>query len=290
MSSHSRKSRVYNIGLSTFKRSNERPSRREKLERPQRREKVQAPPKPKKAKAALNLGPSSQAASSLTRTESPTAPVRSTSNVLYADELQALRMSLATGGRDESAQRKGARLSGDLSRKMRNEQRNVNRDIASTERAIEKTSDPSQRANLQYRLKVLQSLKQGMAQSYESYDGQRVYTPAKARLDAMNEYLDKFKGAQNMKEQRGFRVRPDMSYAKEFMQGFESKWRSAIEDAFADGGIEFTAKYQELLDEYHQAIRSFDSDEAKRVVSRMASYKVKYYSTRPHINQGRKAK
>lgn len=290
MSSHSRRLKADKIGLPTFKHPKERSSRHEKVERPQRREKVQAPPKPKKAKTSLNLGPSSQVASSLVRTESPKAPVRSTSNVQYADELGALRRSLATGRKDDSAQRKGAKLSGDLSRKMRNEQRNINRDIASTEKAIEKTSDPVQRANLQYRLKVLQSLKQGMAQSYTSYDGQKVYTPAKARLDAMQEYLDRFKGAQNLKVQRGVRVKPDMSYAQEFMGRFEGKWRSALDDAFADGGIEFTARYQDLLDEYYRAIRSFDSDEAKRVVSRMASYKVSYYSRRPRINQGRKAK
>ena len=279
MSSHSRKSSVYKINLSKFNRS------KEKVERPQRLEKVQAPTKQKMPKASFNLGASPKARSVI-----PNSQVRSTSNVMYADELQALRMSLATGRKDESTKRKVSRLSGDLSRKMRNEQRNINRDIASTERAVDKTSDPSQRENLQYRLKVLKSLKQGMAQSYESYDGQRVYTPAKARIAAMNEYLDKFKGAKNMKEQIGFRVRPDMSYANEFMQSFESKWRSALDDSFADGGIEFTAKYQDLLDEYNLAIRSFDSDEAKRVVSRMASYKVEYYSTRPHINQGRKAK
>lgn len=177
----------------------------------------------------------------------------------------------------------------DLSRYMRNQQSSINRDIKNTEKALGRTKDSTERRNLEHRLKELQNLKETMAASFQGEEG-RVYNPANARIDALNEYLTKFKGAAHLEEQRAYQVRSDLEYSAEFQRRFEKRWREAVNEAVDGSAYANTVQYQELYEDYVQALRSFDSDEAKRVVSKMEAGRKRYYTNRPRINQGRKAK
>lgn len=253
--------------------------------------------KRRKARVEKKLAKKAKEPVKPTRLEHASEPKSSISlkNVVRETGLERLKQSLAAAEnspeakRKSSERRKAALLSGEQSRQMRNQQSAINKDIKSTEKAMKGTKDSGERANLEHRLKQLKDLKDTMAASFKGDYG-KVYNPADARIDAMNEYMTKFKGAAHLDEQRVYRVRIDSDYSANFMRRFERRWRDAVNEATDESAYANTVQYQDLYDDYIRAIRSFDSDEAKRVVSKMESGKKRYYASHPKLNQGRKAK
>lgn len=200
-------------------------------------------------------------------------------------ELANLYASMVMPGSSEwkatqADRRKKSPVPRELQREFRNAQRSIVRDINATMREYNKSIGTPQADFLAYRLSNLQSLRHAMLGSYKRDDGLRYYNLASGRLDAYDVYLAKFKGRANLDEQRTKIVRAPMSMPK--FDKFGNLLKPG-QDVFRDNAIKKygydkliddtpfaqTARYQELMDELEQAIREYDSDQARRIITKL---------------------
>lgn len=159
-----------------------------------------------------------------------------------------------------------------IGRQMRNEQRNIGRDIKATEKAMSKLDTSSaEYANLECRLDSLKTIKKSMAQK-QDIAGSMVYNRYDSRYAAMEAYIYGFKGKAHLDEQRNYRVSLETAYGpvkwhnegvERFKKNLEAKYDNLFDDI--DDGFKNTRVFQELQEEYENALRAYDSDAAKRV-------------------------
>ena len=160
------------------------------------------------------------------------------------------------------------------SRMFRNMQSAINKDVKATRRMIESGKYNSQEmANLEYRLKQLNSIRNRMKQSYKE-DGLTVYNTTGIRKNALNDY-QKIRGAKNAVKSVNRKFKIGLSDGEEeFKRRVEAK-----EGFFGDEDISFPA-YEDLLEDFENAIKSYDSSQAREILRKVMGMKEDYYNTR----------
>jgi len=167
-----------------------------------------------------------------------------------------------------------------MSRVIRNEQRNIGRDIKATDREMSKL-DPNSREyeNLQGRRNRLALLQFEMRQK-NVIDGETKYNSTATRLHAFEEYVTKFGGRAKLEEQREQIVNLSYSFGQEtFLHRVKNFYKEAfvdIEDP--EGMFERTPTYERLQWEMEMAVRAYDYDTVLDIVSQLSHGKKQFYS------------
>lgn len=162
-------------------------------------------------------------------------------------------------------------------RKFRNEQRNIGRDITATKREMKKATRGSlEYNNLDARLRSLESLRNRMKASVKSASGTS-RNPLSTRLEALIDYVSRFKGAKNLQESKR-RVTParkpvdaDMMIDRTVKANGLQNPQDLTQRARSNTGIpEATTKQLEDMElELQDAASRYDSDEIKRIIRLM---------------------
>lgn len=191
----------------------------------------------------------------------------------------------------QSERRKQSQMpSAKIGRRMRNEQRNIGRDIKATEKAMSRLDTGSvEYANLEHRLESLKVIKKSMAQK-QDIAGSTVYNRYDSRYAAMEAYIYGFKGKAHLDEQRSFRVSIESAYGpvkwhtenvEQFKKNMEARYDTLFDDI--DDDFKNTMVFQELQEEYENALRSYDSDAAKRVAMEMYEKSVNWSDDHEYV-------
>lgn len=152
------------------------------------------------------------------------------------------------------------------SRMIRNEQRNIGRDIKSTMRAMDKAKG-SEKTNLAARLEYLQTLRTSMLASWRDDDGYRHYNTASGRFEAVVKYQMDYKGRFALKEQTTRIKRLTLSEGADV---FRARTAHKVGAEIGDlGGFELTPKYEDLMKELDLAVRTYDSGAAKLAMTKL---------------------
>lgn len=145
---------------------------------------------------------------------------------------------------------------------FRNEQRNLTRDIKSTQRALSKADRGSyEYMNLSRRLTSLQTLSADMKKSAE-HQGVKRANSLSTRMGAFITYMNDFKGKQRMAEQRQA-VKP-LS-----MDAGQQRFYRRVINKYGDTPAIMTPALQDLMIELESAIRRYDSAQASEILTTM---------------------
>lgn len=209
--------------------------------------------------------------------------------VEYVSPEEAIRRSAhfvqpfdALWRRDNERRRQSQAIPEYQRRAFRNEQRNIGRDIAATEREMSKLPEGSSaRGYLDARLRNLQVLRDLMRQYQDTPQG-RVYNSRSTRLEAYAEYLQSYKGRANLNYQREKVVPlkiPD--YPDSMMARLERK--VGVSSREFDLG---QPALEDLYNEYVMALRQQDSPRARAILRRMQNLQAdRYYRDGRMTNQ-----
>jgi hypothetical protein len=211
--------------------------------------------------------------------------------------------------------RKQSYLSNDEQRRqMQRVQKQVNRDIKRANKALASAKKEYENAdrlygksrnekessrirdletkvdNLKEYVSTLTGIKAGLAQSNTmGSTGDKVYNSASSRLSVMDRYISAFGSPTNSSINEAARFKNeiieeiskegvskyyDFGDAESFRKNFEAKYG----DFDFEGYFENTLAYQELYEDYINAIRAFDSDTAKRIAKKMVVAYNDYYN------------
>lgn len=203
-------------------------------------------------------------------------------------ELASVKRALASSGQlfaqwNKQRRAQSTAMSGTQQRLLRNEQRNIGRDIRSTQKAIDSTTDSRAKDNLQKRLASLQDLRENMLRANKR-DGVNVYNPASVRLEALETYMMDFKGVGNLKQQ-AMKVR--QLKLSEGAKRFSKRLQNALRDELTltdviDTPYGKTRLYDELMRDLKQAVRQYDSGRAGDIMRTIHSQAVSY--NKAHAN------
>ena len=165
---------------------------------------------------------------------------------------------------------RGSYLTESQRREVHNAQKAMARNIKKTKRAIAIETNSIRRENLKERLGVLESLKEGMAQS-STIDGSKSYHPAASRIDAMDMFNKYFRDTRESKrtEEQAIEGVPEDLKLTEGQQKFLDRFMNKYGNMEFEGNFENTPTYEALCEELLKAIRAYDSDEAKKVASKI---------------------
>lgn len=171
------------------------------------------------------------------------------------------------------SRRRDSKLSGEDSRRMRNAQSDIRKDIARVRREIAKESDPVSRRNLEAFEDRLTDLQRRMRQS-NVVDGIREYNRRSSRMDALDEYVSEYKGKKRREEARSNGVKA-RSLPSNRMSGYMRKPGGTLDD-FEDLDDDEWLWYPQLDDmfeELSEAIREYDSDQVRQIVQRITNFR-----------------
>lgn len=160
----------------------------------------------------------------------------------------------------QQKRKKASRISGEQSRALRNAQSAINKDIRATKRELGKAAG-DERANLQAHLDALRDLRDHMRAS-RNVDGEKQYNVRSTRVDAMNEYLGRFKG-RSRREQSRETVIDRTPIDNRLYGNLANMLRDVMDD------IMWSPNLEDLLEEYYDAVRSYDYERALETLNRM---------------------
>lgn len=159
-----------------------------------------------------------------------------------------------------------AKASASQSRKFRNEQRNIGRDITATKRQMAKEDKGSiAYINLKRRLGSLESLRNLMKTRAKTESG-TVNNPLSTRIEALVTYVNDYKGSSREKMRQYSR---ESNPLRRFLSSDEMIKRTTRANALGDVPEATTPTLEDLERELNEAAARYDSEEIKRVVRRM---------------------
>lgn len=151
---------------------------------------------------------------------------------------------------------------GDLSRRLRNEQRNVGRDITATKREISRSTPGSMEyIQLTRRLGTLQQLQRSMKASVE-INGEKMANQNSVRVRAMLDYIEQYKGRQRLDQARTFS--PTIGLSSGQRRFFENVTRF-----YGETPDVMSPQMEDLEQDLEMAVRMYDSEQARRIISKM---------------------
>lgn len=161
----------------------------------------------------------------------------------------------------------------------RNEQRNIGRDIKSTQRAMQKVDKGSyEYLNLSRRLSALQNLSREMKKS-GTYDGVKRENSLSTRISAFITYVNDYKGKQRLSEQRKqVQAIP--------MDAGQQRFYQRVINKYGDLPQVLSPALTDLMAEFDSAIRRYDSAQASEILTRMHRMTGdEYMQTREYTNR-----
>ena len=192
---------------------------------------------------------------------------------LEMDKFQDLRGDPGSAEWDykNEQRRKASKLDGTQSRMVRDAQSAIAKDIRSANRDMLRESDPTKRENLRAHKEALETLQRRMRQS-NTIDGRKVYNSATSRMEAFGLYVMSFKG-RNMREMAkngpsltGVRITGDITSNRMFQH--LRKHYDEHEFDWMDNDV-WIPGLEDLYNELDEAVRNYDSEQARRVIKKI---------------------
>lgn len=170
------------------------------------------------------------------------------------------------------------------SRMFRNAQSSLGKDIKLANKMLQSTSlTQEERENVSLRLRQMENIRRRMRQSNKGEDGLRSYNSTSVRKQALEEYRE-VQGAYNVRESK--KVRLDFGFSKG-----ESNFKKRVLAKEGVTNIDDLAGvpgYQDLLEDFYNAIKSYESDSARQIARKLQRMRDDYYATKitGNANQG----
>ena len=192
---------------------------------------------------------------------------------LEMDKFQELRgdPGSAEWEHTNEKRRKSSKLDSTKSRMVRDAQSAIAKDIKAANRDMLRETDPAKRENLRIHKEALETLQRRMRQS-NTVDGRKVYNSAVSRIEAFGLYVQSFKGrmlrdmAKNGPSLEGVRITGDITSNRMFQrlkaQYNEKEFDWMNEDEWIPG-------LEDLYNELDEAVRNYDSEQARRVIGKI---------------------
>lgn len=150
---------------------------------------------------------------------------------------------------------------GDVSRRLRNEQRNIGRDIRATKREIGRATPGSlEYIQLTKRLGSLQQLQREMKASVK-IAGTKQANQNSVRIRAMLTYVEDYKGKQRLEMARTYS--PSMGLA-----GGQKRFYENVTKLYGEMPEVTSPALEQLEQDLELAIRMYDSDQAREIIAR----------------------